>query len=147
MTQYRKPTENELADAAREMSYLAEWHGARHFALELYGPKAARVRVEVTSEYDDNNYNYYDALGNVDVLDAEGNELEPDVTLPFWVEREYKPGDEPDFITIEGARDDMLYTPDDDRSYDLTQKPKLDIANRIFIAEEETDATAPTTAG
>jgi hypothetical protein len=54
------------------------------FARDLFGPTATNVVITLGSEYNDEGYDT--VIDEVQVFDADENELKPDFTLPYWVE-------------------------------------------------------------
>jgi len=85
MTTYRELTINDLAKLVKEAAAAINWQAYREFALTVYGDKAHKIVTATGEEYNDQTYD--DVVNYVNVFDIEGNELEPDLSLPFWQER------------------------------------------------------------
>lgn len=82
---YQQLTETELVHLAEQIKKRDEWRTVRDLIRKYYGPKATTVEIEVEAEYNDEG-GYDDHITDVTVEDAKGEELEIDVTLPWFLE-------------------------------------------------------------
>lgn len=79
-------TPDEIIQLGREYESLRCWEGVREFAHMLFGPAACTVSISIISEY--NDFRYDDEIKLV-VQDREGNPLDYDLTLPWWMELDH----------------------------------------------------------
>ena len=85
MATYRELTIDDLAKLVKESAAAINWQAYREFALTMYGEKAHKIVTATGSEYNDQTYD--DVVEYVTVYDLSDNELEPDLSLPFWQEQ------------------------------------------------------------
>lgn len=77
-------TYQQLKQLTKEYQKLADWTTVRDFCAQVYGPgRAAEVELETNGEYNDEGGTNY-SVESLAATDAQGKDLEFDLTLPFW---------------------------------------------------------------
>lgn len=92
---------------------FAHWQAAKIYAETWYGPHAASVKVFFEGEYNDEGGTSYH-VDDVTVTDAEGSELDYDLTLPAWQERMQDEKWESHFDEVAGVK---TFDPDYDKGW------------------------------
>lgn len=140
----------QLTKLVDEVKMLRDWTIVRDFCDQVYGPgRVATASLETHGEYNDEGGTDY-SVEDVLARDGEGNVLEYDLSLPFWLnamadgERHYddaqenaqdalrdwyRKSDEPETIQWLAWNDLPCDVHDGgDEIYELTQQPKLSFA-------------------
>lgn len=78
----REVTPEDMAKMLDVIKAAADWQAYREFALKYYGPNADVIKTATGEEYNDETYD--DKVMYVTVIDHEGDEMQPDLTLPAW---------------------------------------------------------------
>lgn len=147
---YRPATQEEIQQAGREVEDAEDWQAARDYALRLFGPTVARVKLVIDHNFDDGEESRYvkgDFYGSrnpasyetVEIngywfqpddvhrgWDAGGNELPLIVTL----RRHYLYGDDEEYSidTPEFNNYDPWHM-----EFDLTQEPSVTV---LYVEEK-----------
>jgi len=132
---FRTATDGEVANVVASNRTNAWWVAIHTMASSYYGPLAARVKIDIEQEYDDEG-SFYPVIRGITVYDAQNRKLEPDLTLPKcsailkgdWPgstkppEREHPIEVVSDYIT-ENELDQLDFDDDSSDDIDLTQPP------------------------
>lgn len=78
-------TDDDIPLVQREIEFERAWHAAKRYAEKVYGPRAAKLELEV-HYYSDDEGGTYPSVQATSAEDAEGKDLDHDYTTPFWVE-------------------------------------------------------------
>jgi hypothetical protein len=79
---YRRLTEAEERSFVEEFTAYHRWRAYASYAADLYGPAAERVEVAAGLERSD-EFRYL-VIESVEVFDAQGRPLEPDLSTDWW---------------------------------------------------------------
>ena len=79
---YRRMTEAELQTFVEEFLAFQTWRAYASYATDVYGPSAERILVATGSEYND-EFSYL-VIEAVEVYNAQGRQLEPDMATDWW---------------------------------------------------------------
>jgi hypothetical protein len=140
----RHATTHDLLALAPQLNQYADWHAMHEFVRDVYGSNAVRAEVKSFAEYNDQ---YFEPkIEMIAVFDADGNELQPDLSRETAMVAEEKRADPEEFSYIyeddEGYRIDelfyervgaLIHLPEavsdegmqETYSYDLTQPPPV----------------------
>lgn len=88
MRQEIKLTRQQAVKLAKETTALAHWITVRDFAAQIYGSQATKVEIDSYDEYGDESRSL--RIEVITAYDKDGDELEPDFTLPFFALEECK---------------------------------------------------------
>lgn len=129
----------QLLKLSQTSKALADWTTVRDFAAQIYGEgKTAKADIDTYGEYnDEGGTNYY--VESLTATDAEGEELDPDLSLPFFQTKSWKESSEycedeeflsrlkELYLTKEERTTfvDFDELPREDSVYDLTAPPLL----------------------
>lgn len=82
--EWKTLTREQLATLNKEYQFLKEWTTVRDFCNHVYGEgKAVKMEVSTYGAYnDEGGTDYY--IEDITAYDANGEELEFDLTLPLW---------------------------------------------------------------
>jgi hypothetical protein len=79
---YQRLTEAETQTFVEEFTAFQRWRAYASYATDLYGAAAERVEVATGTERND-EFSYL-VIGSVEVYDALGQLLEPDLSTDWW---------------------------------------------------------------
>jgi hypothetical protein len=79
---YRRMTEVEVQTFVEEFTAYQTWQAFASYAVDVYGSAAEQVEVVTGSEYNE-EYSFL-VLASVEVRDARGRPLEPDLSTDWW---------------------------------------------------------------
>lgn len=125
-TQATPLTRKQLEQLTEEYQSLEDWMTVRDFCNQVYGPgKVASLEVETYGEYNDEGGTDY-SVSSVTAKDAQGEDVEFDLTLPFWTQ--------PYFVEIFRGKTDvedaMEAALDALKDYDPWRKEDKDLAEQ-----------------
>lgn len=76
----RRLTVDQIEQLAASIAHKQQFEAAQKYAADFYGPEAYRVKIVVSSEYNDENYD--NEIQRIKVYDNKGRRLFPSLDLP-----------------------------------------------------------------